>query len=110
MDEVARWIRQLPGVTELHDRESAARILELPVDRIGDFVVLSGRDRVIGRNQKDHDFARLRAPLRSHGGRYEEMIPFIVSHPLNDRYRLLAGMDPRNFDIFDFVCNGLEVE
>jgi len=110
LDEVARWIRQLPGVTELHDRESATRILELPADRIGDFVVLSGRDRVLGRKQKDHDLSQLRAPLRSHGGRYEEMVPFILSHRLNDRYRHLAGMDLRNFDIFDFVCNGLEAD
>jgi phosphonoacetate hydrolase len=105
-DRVEAWLRHLPGVTEVHDVRSAVSKLELPADRIGDFVVLSGRDHVIGRTEADHDFSQLRGPLRSHGGRYEEMVPFIVSHPLTNPYRVRAGLDPRNFDIFDFVCNG----
>jgi phosphonoacetate hydrolase len=106
LDQVEAWISNLPGVTEVHDAESAVSELELPADRIGDFVVLSGRNHVIGRTEADHDLSQLRGPLRSHGGRYEEMVPLILSHPLTDQYRKLAGQDPRNFDIFDFVCNG----
>jgi len=44
--------------------------------------------------------------LRSHGGRGEEMVPFLVSKPLNARHVALAQGDPRNFDIFDFTLNG----
>ncbi|MEX0326922.1 MAG: phosphonoacetate hydrolase [Puniceicoccaceae bacterium] len=108
-DQVEAWICNLPGVTEVHDAESAVSKLELPADRMGDFVVLSGRDHVIGRTKADHDLSQLRGPLRSHGGRYEEMVPFILSHPLTDRHQVLASQDPRNFDIFDFVCNGTEL-
>jgi phosphonoacetate hydrolase len=68
--------------------------------------VLSGRDVVVGRTPEHHDLKALDGTLRSHGGRYEEMVPFIISHPLNRQYRMRAGCDPRNFDIFDFTVNG----
>ena len=104
--EVGRWLAEQPGITEVYDRASAARKLELPEDRIGDWVVLSGRDVVIGRTPAYHDLKALHGGLRSHGGRYEEMVPFVLSHPLNDTYAARAAGDPRNFDLFDFVTNG----
>jgi phosphonoacetate hydrolase len=105
--EVARWIMDLDGITEVHDRATAARKLELPADRIGDLFVLSGRDWVIGRAPDHHDLTQLEGRLRSHGGRYEEMVPLILSGPLTEPYAARAAGDPRNFDIFDFTCNGI---
>ncbi|AWT60074.1 MAG: Phosphonoacetate hydrolase [Candidatus Moanabacter tarae] len=103
---IGRWIFDLPGVAEVHDREAAASKLELPADRIGDLFVMSTRDAVIGRTPEHHDLSKLDGSLRSHGGRYEEMVPMLLSEPLNDRYQAKAAGDPRNFEIFDFVCNG----
>ncbi|MFM8348888.1 MAG: phosphonoacetate hydrolase, partial [Bacteroidota bacterium] len=100
------WLSVHPGITEVYDRATAVRVLEQPEDRIGDLVVLSGRDVVVGRTPKDHDLKALDGTLRSHGGRYEEMVPFIISHSLTTSYRMRAGGDPRNFDIFDFTLNG----
>lgn len=105
--EVARWILDQPGVTEVHDRETAVRKLELPAAGVGDLFVLSGRNAVLGRSPEDHDLSKLEGSLRSHGGRYEEMVPMLLSEPLNEEYRVKAAGDPRNFEIFDFVCNGL---
>ena len=107
-EAVANWIAALEGVSEVHTRESAVSKLELPGDRIGDLFVLSGRDWVIGRTPGHHDLGKLEGTLRSHGGRYEEMVPFLISEPLNPKYTALAKGDPRNFDIFDFVCNGTQ--
>ena len=107
-EAAANWIAALDGVTEVHTRESAVAKLELPGDRIGDLFVLSGRDWVIGRTPEHHDLRKLEGTLRSHGGRYEEMVPFLISEPLNAKYTALAKGDPRNFDIFDFVCNGTQ--
>jgi phosphonoacetate hydrolase len=104
---VAQWIRNLDGITEVHNREMAARKLELPPDRIGDLFVLAGRDWVIGRTPAHHDLTQLPGRLRSHGGRYEEMVPMVLSEPLTDAYAAKTAGDPRNFDIFDFVCNGV---
>ncbi|MES2791188.1 MAG: phosphonoacetate hydrolase [Planctomycetota bacterium] len=106
VDEAARYLRGLDGITEVYDRELAALKMELPADRIGDLCVLSGRDVVVGRTPADHDLTHLTGGLRSHGGRYEEMVPLILSRPLTPRYAALAAGDLRNFDIFEFTCNG----
>jgi phosphonoacetate hydrolase len=107
LHRVAQWIRNLDGITEAYNRDMAVRKLELPPDRIGDLFVLAGRDWVIGRTPAHHDLNQLEGRLRSHGGRYEEMVPMVLSEPLNDAYAARAEGDPRNFDIFDFVCNGV---
>lgn len=105
-EAVARRLLEVDGITEVHDQATAARKLELPADRIGDLVVLSGRDVALGRNPEDHDLALLEGGLRTHGGRYEEMVPLILSEPLSEAYHARAEADPRNFDVFDFACNG----
>jgi phosphonoacetate hydrolase len=104
---VQDWLMQFDEITEVYDRPTAARKLELPIDRIGDLVVMSRRDVVIGRTPEHHNLSALRGGLRSHGGRYEEMVPFIISEPLSPAYAARAQGDLRNFDMFDFVINGL---
>jgi len=107
--EVASWIMGLEGVAEVHAQDTAVSKLQLPIDRIGDLFVLSNRDYVIGRTPEHHDLSQLAGQLRSHGGRYEEMVPMIISHPLNKKYYKKSQCDPRNFDIFDFACNGVVI-
>ncbi|HEX5154908.1 MAG TPA: phosphonoacetate hydrolase [Parafilimonas sp.] len=106
INDVKNWLQVQAGITEVYDKATAVKLLEQPEDRIGDLVVLSGRDVVVGRRPKYHDLSALDGTLRSHGGRYEEMVPVIISHPLNEAYKRKASMDPRNFDIFDFAING----
>jgi phosphonoacetate hydrolase len=106
VSELTAWLLTLPGVTEVYDRAAAAQRLELPADRLGDVVVVSGRSVVLGLSPAKHDLKAVAQGLRSHGGRYEEMVPFLLSEPLNSVYVRRAAGDPRNFDIFDFVCNG----
>lgn len=108
--DVVRTIMQIDGITEVYDRETAARKLELPADRIGDLVVLSGRDVALGRTPEHHDLSAVKEGLRSHGGRYEEMVPLITSAPLTAEYARKAAADPRNFDVFDFVVNGVTTD
>ncbi len=106
VERVYSFINTLEGITEVYRREEAVRRLELPSDRIGELVVLSGRDVVIGRTEAYHDISALEGGLRSHGGRYEEMVPLLLSEPLTPTYYRKAQADPRNFDIFDFAING----
>lgn len=106
------WLLQVDGITEVYTRETAARVLELPSDRIGDLVVLSGRHVVLGKSPDYHDLQAVGTGLRSHGGRYEEMVPFLIldgaetgadgadGSPVDDDDEL------RNFDIFERTCNG----
>lgn len=103
-DEVSRYCLGLPGVAEALPRELAAAHMELPVDRLGDIVVLADRSTVLGRGAADHDLSLLGGCLRSHGSRYEEMVPFITSHPLPAHLRAHAFTDLRSFDLFAFLC------
>jgi len=103
---VQQWLMNRTGVTEVYDRDTAASKLELPADRLGELVALAGRDVVLGRTPDYHDLNALEAGLRSHGGRYEEMVPFVLSAPLKSEYAARAAGDPRNFDILDFTLNG----
>jgi phosphonoacetate hydrolase len=103
---VQSWLLERNGITEVHERSVAARLLELPPDRMGDLVVVSGRDVVLGRTPDWHDLKAVEQGLRSHGGRYEEIVPFLLSEPLSPPYAMRAQGDLRNFDIFELTCNG----
>lgn len=103
---VREWLLSRRGICECHEPSIAVQLMELPADRIGDLVVASARDVVLGRTPADHDLSKLAGALRSHGGRYEEMVPLIFSEPLNDQYAGWVAGDVRNFDIFELVCNG----
>ncbi len=103
--QVAARLMREPGITEVHDRATAAVKLELAEDRIGDLVVLSGRNVVVGKSPEHHDLSVLDGSLRSHGGRYEEMVPLVISRPLDAALMLQAQGDPRNFDVFHFACH-----
>jgi phosphonoacetate hydrolase len=109
LESVLEFIRQLPGVVEALDKSTAASLMELPPDRMGDLTVAAARDVVLGRTPGWHDLSAIEGGLRSHGGRYEEMVPFIFSAPLKPEFLRRANGDPRNFDLFDFLCNGTEI-
>ncbi|HEX4851021.1 MAG TPA: phosphonoacetate hydrolase [Puia sp.] len=106
IEKVKSWLESQAGITEVHDRAGAVQLLEQPADRTGDLVVLSARNVVLGRKPIYHDLSALDGSLRSHGGRYEEMVSMIISQPLNNHYKQKAASDPRNFHIFDYTING----
>jgi phosphonoacetate hydrolase len=83
-------------------RAAAAERFELPADRIGDLVIVSGRSVVLGSAKSRHDLSALDVPLRSHGGITEQRVPLVLN-------RRLSGLDAqrrwRNFDAFDLALN-----
>ncbi len=106
LDTIRAALLSLPGVTEVYTREEAVQKLQLRADRIGDLMVCAGRDTTLGRTPDYHDLRDVQSGLRSHGGRYEEMVPFIFSDPLNAEYAARVRCDPRNFELFDYLVNG----
>uniref|UniRef100_UPI0020914AC1 hypothetical protein n=1 Tax=Acinetobacter baumannii TaxID=470 RepID=UPI0020914AC1 len=68
-------IARLEGVDLVLAADEACRTFELPADRIGDLVVISGRHKVIGTSRERHDLSGLTEPLRSHGGITEQTVP-----------------------------------
>ena len=101
-DEVASKLRAMPGIEAVYDRAEGCRVFELPEDRLGDLIVVSTKNKVIGTSSDRHDLSQLKEPLRSHGGVSEQTVPLIVTKPVKD---LPTGGQFRNFDIFNIALN-----
>ena len=101
--KVAEFLRTLYGLDLVLERKEAAQRFELPADRIGDLVVVSGgcnHTKVIGTSRGRHDLSALKEPLRSHGGLSEQEVPIIVNRRIE---RVIGTL--RNFDAFAIGCN-----
>jgi phosphonoacetate hydrolase len=100
--EIVARLQMLPGIELALHREEACARYELPRDRLGDVVLLAARDVCIGTSPERHDLSQLSGPLRSHGGLWEQKVPFIVN-------RKLAGLPAshvlRNYDAFWVATN-----
>ena len=88
------------GVEKVLTRNEACELFGLPPDRIGDLVVISTGDHVLGSAPEKHDLSGLKDPLRSHGGLSEQRVPFIVNRCLE-----ADATGRRNFDIFNHTLN-----
>ena len=99
---VADRIAALPGMELVLTRAAAAAKFELPADRIGDLVVVSRLDTVIGTSRGRHDLSGLDVPLRSHGGMSEQKVPLLVNRGVA---RQPDARRWRNFDAFDLGLN-----
>jgi phosphonoacetate hydrolase len=99
---VAERIAKLPGIETVLTRAAAAERFELPADRIGDLVVVSRWDTVIGTSRDRHDLSGLDVPLRSHGGTSEQKVPLLVNRSVGEQPDTRRW---RNFDAFDLGLN-----
>ncbi len=100
--ELAARIAALPGIESVLSRAEAAVEFELPPDRIGDLVIVSRRDTVIGTSCGRHDLSGLDVPLRSHGGTSEQKVPLLVNRIVKKQPEERRW---RNFDAFDLGLN-----
>lgn len=108
-EDTARVMTRLgatAGIADVYDNATGARLFELPPDRVGDVIVVADAHTVLGKSPATHDLSLLEEPLRSHGGPSEVTVPFIINRPVNDADAARVD-DLRNFDIFDFVLNGV---
>ena len=89
-------LRERQEIDAVLPGRDACREYELPPDRIGDLVIVSGAHHTIGTSRDRHDLEALDAPLRSHGGLSEQDVPFIINRETD-----MSGFVPlRNFDAF----------
>lgn len=95
-DALIQRLTEIDGIDVVLGKEDACQRFELPTDRIGDIVLVSGENMTIGTSEHRHDLAALNEPLRSHGGLTEQKVPFIVNRVLD----LPDAPDLRNFDAF----------
>ena len=98
----AERVAALHGIEMVLTRAEAAVKFELPSDRIGDLVIVSRLDTVIGTSRDRHDLSGLDVPLRSHGGLSEQKVPLLVNRSVSNQPE---GRRWRNFDAFDLGLN-----
>jgi phosphonoacetate hydrolase len=106
---VAARLAATAGIAEVYDNATGCARFELPPDRVGDLIVVGDTHTVLGKSAEEHDLSLLEEPLRSHGGVSEQTVPFVLNRPLDAPHaaRLAATADLRNFDLFDYVLNGV---
>ena len=105
--EAAGRLAAVDGVTLVLGRAEACARFELPEDRMGDLVVVSGENITLGTSEHLHDLAGLDEPLRSHGGLTEQEVPFIVNRRMPD---LPDAPDLRNFDAFYYATRAAAMD
>ncbi len=106
--DVMAEITAQAGIDVVMDRKDGCGRFELPEDRLGDVIVVSGGQtgsKVIGTSRDKHDLSGLNEPLRSHGGLSEQEIPVITNRKLKNLHSPL-----RNFDAFALGCNNVVEE
>ncbi|MEM9354673.1 MAG: phosphonoacetate hydrolase [Pseudomonadota bacterium] len=100
---IADRLQSIDGIELAATKAAACDRFELPTDRIGDLVVVSTRNKVLGTSADRHDLSGLTEPLRSHGGTTEQVVPMIANRKVND----VSQVQLRNFDVFDVALNRL---
>ncbi len=98
-NDIIAKLKAIDGITHVLTKEEAIETFELPGDRIGDIVMVSGENICIGTSEHRHDLAALKEPLRSHGGLTEQVVPFIVNRKID----LPEAPVLRNFDAFFYA-------
>ncbi|TPI20898.1 phosphonoacetate hydrolase [Mesorhizobium sp. B4-1-1] len=99
-EAVMEKLRKVDDIILVLGREEGCARFELPEDRMGDIILISGENKTIGTSEHRHNLAALDEPLRSHGGLTEQEVPFIVNRVLPD-----LPNEPvlRNFDAFYYA-------
>lgn len=105
--DILERLAAIPGIDVALDREAACARFELPLDRIGDIVLVSSENMTIGTSEHRHDLAALKEPLRSHGGLTEQAVPFIINRKLDDVPNAPAL---RNFDAFFYATRAAALQ
>jgi phosphonoacetate hydrolase len=104
-EAVINAISKMPGIDAVYTKADGCKKFGLPPDRMGDLIVLSGGksgSNVLGTSVAKHDLSGLDAPLRSHGGLSEQVVPIIINRKAHNLPQSL-----RNFDAFFIGCNNV---
>lgn len=92
----------IEGMESVSSNEDGCSTFQLANDRMGDIILVSEKNTVIGTSRDRHDLSGLEVPLRSHGGISEQTVPLLFN-------RTVSGVENRdrlrNFDVFDIAMN-----
>ena len=102
IEALKKQMLEIDGIGLAYDNREGCERFELAPDRMGDLILISNQDTVLGTTASRHDLSGLEVPLRSHGGLTEQEVPLIVSQPVSGLDR---GHQLHNYDAFDIALN-----
>ena len=90
---------------DVYKAEEASQRFRLPIDRIGDLVVVADERTVLGISPEFHDFDQI-PRLRTHGSTSEQDVPLLTNFELKDDVLSdLKNGDLRNYDLFKVLLD-----
>jgi phosphonoacetate hydrolase len=92
-EKLVNNLKSKAGIFKVLNNAEACSQFELPNDRVGDLVIVSEKNVVLGTSE-----------LRSHGGISEQTIPLLFNRRLNKQ----PSKRMRNFDILELSLNCLD--
>ncbi len=108
LEAARKLLQSQPGVDLVLTGLEAAARFSMPPEAEGDLVVIAAPGFALGACAADHDLSQLAGTrLRSHGGLAEQVVPFLVSHPLSGPVATRLAGGARVWDIFDAALNGV---
>ena len=98
--ELAGRLAEVEGIEAAYTNTEGCMAFDLPNDRLGDLIVVSTTNKVLGTTPERHDLSQLKEPLRSHGGVCDRQVPLVFSQQVEATEALL-----HNYDLFDLALN-----
>ena len=98
--ELAGRLAEVEGIEAAYTNVEGCVAFDLPNDRLGDLIVVSTTNKVLGTTPERHDLSQLKEPLRSHGGVCDRQVPLVFSQQVQATGALL-----HNYDLFDLALN-----
>ena len=98
--ELAGRLAEVEGIEAAYTNVEGCMAFDLPNDRLGDLIVVSTTNKVLGTIPERHDLSQLKEPLRSHGGVCDRQVPLVFSQQVQATGALL-----HNYDLFDLALN-----
>ena len=98
--ELAGRLAEVEGIEAAYTNVEGCVAFDLPNDRLGDLIVVSTTNKVLGTTPERHDLSQLKEPLRSHGGVCDRQVPLVFSQQVEATGALL-----HNYDLFDLALN-----
>ena len=98
--ELAGRLAEVEGIEAAYTNAEGCVAFDLPNDRLGDLIVVSTTNKVLGTTPERHDLSQLKEPLRSHGGVCDRQVPLVFSQQVEATGALL-----HNYDLFDLALN-----
>ncbi len=102
-DKALEVLGSVQGVEEALSRSDVVERHGVPGEMIGDVFLLSQKNKVFGTTASEHPNAP--TYLRSHGGLYEQKVPFVVNLPVSSGAGRGSEGPLRNFNIVDYAVN-----